>query len=136
MLRLTELGQKIQSYQDAEDFGTTFFQLKDEYMFLQIRTWLMYEKMQRKCDTDSNSILYFYSSEYCSSCEGQGKILSSLKKKYGEDLLVFSLDTEWSQPILKAIKNDFNVTQVPTLIVDGEKHSGFQSQEEIEKELT
>jgi len=120
--KLNELGKQLQSYQDAEDFGTEFHMLKDDYSFLELRTWLFYHQLREKCSTDAVDVVYFYSSHNCEGCIGQGKILDNLKRELGDRLLVFSLDTEWGQPIMKAFMADFNVTSAPALVVNGQEH--------------
>ncbi len=132
--RLNELGKRLQSYQDAEDFGTEFQMLKDDYSFLELRTWLFYHQLREKCNTDTADVVYFYSSHNCEGCIGQGKILDSLKRELGNRLLVFSLDTEWGQPIMKAFMADFNVTSAPALVVNGQRY-GYLEEDEFKQVL-
>jgi len=127
--KLNELGKRLQSYQDAEDFGTDFQMLKDDYSFLELRTWLFYHQLRENCSTDTVDVVYFYSSHNCEGCIGQGKILDNLKRKLGDRLLVFSLDTEWDQPIMKAFMADFNVTSAPALVVNGQEHGYLEESE-------
>ena len=119
--KLNELGKKLQSYQDAEDFGTEFFMLKDEYSFLELRTWLYYHKLREECGTDTVDIVYFYSSVSCDGCIGQGKVIDNVKRDMGDRMLVFSFDTEWEQPILTAFMQDFGVDVPPAVIINGQK---------------
>jgi hypothetical protein len=126
---LNDLGKRLQSYQDAEDFGTDFFMLKDQYSFLELRTWLFYKKLRENCATDTVDVVYFFSSHSCEGCIGQGKVLDNMKRSLGDRLLVFSLDTEWDQPIMKAFMQDFGVSQAPALVVNGKKHGYLEDAE-------
>lgn len=132
--KLSTFGEQLTNYQNSKDFGSRFNEIKDTYMFLQLRTWLIQKRLKKDCNSDTVSVIYFYSSENCSLCKSQGFILSYFKQELQSRLMVFSLDVEWNQPMMNALKLDFNVTDTPSLVVDGHRR-GFTSKEELQEIL-
>jgi hypothetical protein len=132
--RLVELGRRLEYYQSARDFGTEFQRLRTTYFLLEIRSWLFYHEIREKCNEDVVEVLYFYSSTACEGCEGEGYILTEFKDMLGDRMLVYSLDVEWSQPIMDTIRSDFNVTSVPALVINGKKY-GYLERGEMQKVL-
>ncbi|MBU4502479.1 MAG: hypothetical protein KKA79_07820 [Nanoarchaeota archaeon] len=132
---LEVLGNKLTKY--IRDQVLTdepgFRLLKREYTLAELRYWLFAEKFKEACDSDTVTILYFYSSDNtCSSCETQGVILDYLKGMFKDKLLNFALDSDFTgEPMINIIKNTYNITKTPTLIINNKKYEGFYSKEEI-----
>lgn len=100
--------------------------LKREYTLAELRYWLFLNDVREICNDDNVYILYFYSNADCDECRTQGVILSFLKDNFRERLLVFALDSDFKdEPLLSIIKNSFNVTISPTLVINDEKHEGL-----------
>ncbi len=96
------------------------------YLLDNLKYWLLANEAKKKCNLDVVSILYFFS-EDCSSCPDQGVILTYYKKKFGDKLLVFPLNIglEKDEGILRIVKNQFNVTTIPAIIVENKKYEGI-----------
>ena len=76
--------------------------------------------------------MYFYSNNDCSDCRTQGVILSFLKDKFKERLLIFSLDSDFTEePLLGLVKRSFNITKSPTLIISEDKIEGFIDKDKL-----
>ncbi len=106
--------------------------LKREYTLAELRYWFLLSDVRETCKDDVVSILYFYSNNDCSDCRTQGVILSFLKDKFKERLLVFSLDSDFAEePLLGLVKRSFNITKSPTLIISGDKFVGLIDKEEL-----
>ena len=122
---------KIETYiqnLQREDFILT----KKEYMLNEIRYWLLAQQMKQECGADVVSILYFYAKdENCGDCSTQGYILTSLKNRFEDKLLIFSLDSEFDESMIKILNNVYNITRVPALIIESKKFEGLITKEKL-----
>lgn len=111
--------------------------LKNEYILAQIRYWLLAERTRELCGADVVSILYFFSDEKeCPDCDKQAFVLTYLKKKFEDKLLIFSFDSKFeSEPMIPLLKNTHNVSSYPTIVIEGKPRQGFQDKGIILKEL-
>ena len=108
-----------------------FSLLKREYVISQLNYWVLARRTQEICGSDFVSVLYFYSKK-CPDCENQGFILDYLKKLFGDRLLIFALDQEFSaENMIQVIAASYNVTQAPTIVIEDKVYSGFQSKDEL-----
>ena len=107
--------------------------LKNEYLLAQIRYWMLAERTRKLCGTDLVTVLYFYSDEEeCHDCEKQAFVLTYLKKKFKDKLLIFSFDAQFeSEQMIPLLKNTYNVTRFPTLVIEGKSKYGFVSKDSI-----
>jgi|SRR3989344_1983603 len=127
---------KLENYlsQSLIDDDKEFSLTKREYMLAEMRYWLWASQTKEICDIDTISLLYFYSNNDCEDCVSQGLILTYLKDKFKRNLLIFSLDSDFiEEPMLRIIKEDYNITKVPTIIIGNEKFEGLTKKEELEK---
>lgn len=127
-----EIGSKLTTQGEegqVQDQGT-YNGLKKEYSRLLVSYWLLTEKLRESCDTGARTVIYFYRKE-CARCDDQGFILTYLKKKYGERLLVFALDADLDEPSVKTIMNYYGIDNYPSLVVDGKLHEGFYSEPQL-----
>ena len=110
--------------------------LKNEYLLAQIRYWLLAERTRKLCGADIVTILYFFSDENeCPSCEKQAFVLTYLKKKFKDKLLIFSFDAKFeSEQMIPLLKNTYNITKFPTLVIEGKPRYGFVSKDAILRE--
>jgi hypothetical protein len=66
--------------------------LKKYYSLLEIKDYLLMNKISEKCKKTPLSIIYFYSnSDSCKDCEREGYVLTRLRETY-PDLRVYSFD--------------------------------------------
>ncbi len=133
---LNNLRIKLEDYisQSIKKENLEFTLLKREYVLSEIRYWLLAKKSEELCDTDAVSIFYFYSNEHCSTCDAQGTILTYLKDKFEEKLLIFSLDADFKEePIINIFKTAHNITTTPALVIEEKKFEGLTTKEELLK---
>ncbi len=111
--------------------------LKNEYILAQIRYWLLGERTKKLCGTEMVSVLYFFSDEdECPDCEKQAFVLTYLKKKFKDKLLIFSFDSkQQSEPMITLLKNTYNITYYPTIVIEGKTKRGFYSKDKILNEI-
>ncbi len=129
---------KLVSYSEGTQTNEFEFDiLKREYMIDQIQYWLFSKRVNQLCKNGSASILYFYSTiEKCPDCQQQEFVLTYLKKRLGDKLLNFGIDSEYTQePMINLLKVNYGVTTFPTLIIEGKKVDGFASKEQILSEI-
>lgn len=127
------LGDRLNQFiKDANADTNELNLLKREYTLAELRYWFLLSDVRETCKDDVVSILYFYSNNDCSDCRTQGVILSFLKDKFKERLLIFSLDSDFTEePLLGLVKRSFNITKSPTLIISGDKIEGFIDKDKL-----
>ena len=134
---VAELGDSLEKVQQYEEYSTTqkknFEMIERRYILDNIRYWILVEEAKAICPMDRLSILYFYSGDSCDSCPDQGVILTYFKKKYGDDLLVFPIDTDIAkdEPIIDVARSRFNVTAYPSIVVGDYTFTGVVSKEKL-----
>jgi len=109
-----------------------FDSLKREYTLAQIRYWLLAKKTKELCGDDIVTILYFFSDDKeCSQCNNQAFVLTYLKKRFREKLLIFSFDSRFYQePMINLLKNTYDIYAYPSIVIEGEKYEGLIKTEE------
>ncbi len=130
-LEMTRL--KLEGYMSTPVSGTKDFDiLKREYLLAEIRYWFLLKQTENVCKRDAVSLLYFYSTSNCQDCSTQGTILTYLKDKLGDKLLVFSLDSGFSQePMIDILKNAYDIKSTPSMIIQNQKYDGLHTKEEL-----
>jgi len=129
---------KLESYNEVQKISKQDFEiLKREYILSQLNYWLFSTKTKELCDADAVILLYFFSTdEKCPRCEQQAFILTYLKKKLDDKILTFALDSEYiEEPMITLLKERYDVTEFPTLVIEDAKYVGLTSKEAILKEI-
>ena len=108
--------------------------LKKYYFLLEIKDYLLMNKINEKCNKTPISIIYFYSlDDKCTDCEKEGFVLTRLRETY-PDLRVYSFDYNSD---LSAVKTLISINKVkgelPAIVIKDNVYYGFQSIEDIEK---
>ena len=124
--RLTSSGSEGQ----ITDYNE-YTSLKKEYSRVLTVYWLLSNKLKEACNLDASTIVYFYS-RGCTECDNQGFILSYLKNRMQEKLLVFALDSDIDEPSVKALKEYYNIETYPSLIINGRLYEGFYTLQQLE----
>lgn len=127
---------KLEKYLDKSNVHEEDFNLlKREYIISQINYWILSMRTRDMCNEDFVTVLYFFSKE-CDECENQGFVLDYLKRIFKERLLIFAIDASFPQePMISIMKDTYNITQTPALIIEGEKFVGFQSKDKLIEEI-
>jgi len=109
--------------------------IEREYMLSEIRYWLLAKQSKQDCDLDSVSVLYFYSDVEgeCEDCRTQGVILSFLKDKFKDRLLIFSIDVNVKDPMISIIKETEGINTLPALIIEDDKTFGLKGREDLKE---
>ena len=128
---VAEAQKKVDLYM-KESSAKSYIEIKRDYVLAQIRYWLLNKRITESCTMDNVAILYFYSNRDCPECSAQGIILSYLKEKLKDKLLVFSIDSDFeAEPMVAVLRGAYNITKVPSLVLEKRKISGLVSLENL-----
>ncbi|MEM5772734.1 MAG: hypothetical protein QXL86_00705 [Candidatus Aenigmatarchaeota archaeon] len=132
-----KLGERVEIYETTEKIkDPNFYNLKKDYMLTLIRYWFYVEELKKNCNRgDLVTVLYFYSNKNCFDCGSQGMILTYLKKKYPQNLMVFALDYDIDLNIISIIKKVYDLERVPSLVINGKKYEGLVTLEKLSQIL-
>ncbi len=112
--------------------------LADYYSLLEIKHWLFLKEVEKKCNNNFNLILFFYSNneEKCTDCSVQGYVLTFLRKKYPEkNIYVYSFNTDLNNLAVATLERSYNVTKLPSIVVNDKLYQGLKDRNEVEKIL-
>ena len=115
---------------DDPEVGT----LKRYYSLLEIKDYLLMNRIGVKCKKTPVSIIYFYSTNNdCPDCEKEGYVLTRLRETY-PDLRIYSFDYNLNVSAVKTLISINKVkNQMPALVIQDETYYGFQSIDDLEK---
>lgn len=107
--------------------------LKERYSLLEIRDYLITNRIATACGTKPVTVLYFYSNTGdCPDCDKAGYNLSYLRSTY-PSLRVYSFDYHLD---LGALQSFITVHKIkpplPTFVINGKRFNGFTSLEDLE----
>lgn len=123
------LGQELEYLEKEKQVYDP--ELKNKYFALELRNYLIAEKVKEICGGNFSLVLYFYSND-CAECEEQGEELTKARGMSGGGLKVFSFDGSSESTIVDALKKKYYVSHYPTMIIDEEyKLTGFRTAEQI-----
>lgn len=134
---LSQLGDKLsatEASRGADD--PEVINLKKYYSLLQIKDFLLMQKINEKCGRNTLSIIYFYSNQGdCPDCEKEGYVLTKLRQDY-PDLRVYSFDYNLDLSVLKTLISIYNIgPNLPALLINDDIYYGFKSVDDIKSAL-
>ena len=109
-----------------------FKELRENYQLLSLKYLLILQEFPQ-CIRNRTVIIYFYT-DNCESCENEGIILTHIKKKYGNSILVFPFDHSLNLSSIRMLESQYDISQYPTLVINGRKY-GYLSKPELEAVL-
>ncbi|MBS3127885.1 hypothetical protein J4410_01975 [Candidatus Woesearchaeota archaeon] len=130
---LKQVGVDLSTYSTTSWFNKKDFDfLKRKYFLLELRMLALLTQLNKECDEDYVPILFFYQVDDTLS-ERQGFILDEISESYEGKVLVLSFDKEYKdEPLIMSLRDFYDVTFAPTLIIDLEKkYEGMQYIEEL-----
>ena len=129
----------LENYESTATFRLEDYNsLKNQFFNLQARYYTLSENINVACPNSFNTILYFYAdAEECPECEDQGIILDHIKKKYTDDVMIFSFNTQGSTNIIELLKlsNGVETSQTPIIIINQNTTLSFSDISAVEDEL-
>ncbi len=131
----TKFGSDLGELEKARNEGDAPLRnLKREFQLMQARDFLLTQKMNEKCKEQTNTVLFFYTNTDCSECTKQGRVGPELKNAK-QDVMIYAFDADLDSPVVEALRIKYGVSKYPTLVINGKKFEGFQSQADILKEF-
>lgn len=92
---------------------------KKLYTAIEVQHFLQVKKYNAYCNTSVDTILFFYSNvENASASETTGYILSTLKTKNPNNLMIYSIDYDLNIPIISILKQKYSVEGPNTVIIN------------------
>lgn len=131
---LNELAEKITYSESNLKNNSDILELKRYYSLLQIKDYLLVQKIKQKCKIKVEPIFYFYTTaENCTECVKQSLVLTELREKYPE-LRVYAFDFNTDLSALRSLIKIFKIsdTKLPAVVVNEEVYTGFKKTEELE----
>ena len=112
-----------------------YAQLQRQYFIDNLKYWLLAKKSRKLCNIDIVTVLYFFSSKNCDICPNQGILLTYYKKIFNDRLLIFPLDVDIKnkEPVVDLMLKTYNITVYPTIVVNGEKHTGVVPKDKLKR---
>lgn len=132
--KLDESRIRVEEYSRSSKINKDDFnRIERDYTIAQIKYWLFAKKQKHICNLDYVSILYFFAEDKsCLDCNKQSFVLTYLKKLFGSEILIFSLNANFTEePMIELLQKSYNVTEYPTIIIDNVKYSGLYDKEEL-----
>ncbi len=134
---INELGKKVGiiiEYEKKSVFSQEEFNLQlQDYFLTEIQFYLLARKIDQKCPQDNVKILYFYNEN---KDDTQGNILNYMKKRFGSKLLVFSLDSGFTQePMIGTLLTYYNITQFPAVVIEEKTFQGLRNSDQLMKDI-
>ncbi|MFH0832531.1 MAG: hypothetical protein V1900_02315 [Candidatus Aenigmatarchaeota archaeon] len=127
-----ELGNNLELYREGKkEYDESYAELQARYSRLLVTYWLMAKEMKQTCKSDFITTLYFFSSE-CRDCDTQSFVLTYFKKKLEDNILIFALNADVSEPSMKIIMGYYNITRYPSMVVEEELINGLRDKSNFE----
>ena len=128
---LANLGEKLTDYDSKKMAETqTFYNLKKKYFIQEASALVLTKKLVDECSPSSMNIIYFYKIDDPESLK-QGYALDKLFE-LKNNTHIFSFDVDFDEPTLNMLKEFYNVTEAPTIVINFEEvHKGFISYGEL-----
>jgi len=130
-----KLPKRLEEFEKYEKTTESYQELKNDYTLVLLRTWMLSSDLREKCNKDVVPILYFYSKD-CDECIDFGATLDRVKsdeETKGKDVMIFTVDMYMNTPIVNIIKDTYNITYAPSIIINKDVYKGVMSYDEIEK---
>lgn len=126
-------GKTLDTPDAQESLGEKNYHfLKRKYHLMQIRAYLLLNKLRSVCDTSPHVILFYFSREENASKE-QGKILDQVVAEY--NVTVFAIEYNYSKEIV-FLEDYYGITTTPFLVINYEDYfKGLTSYEKIQESI-
>jgi hypothetical protein len=115
---------------DRDDFELNL----RNYFITELQYFLISEKIKTTCSLNTANILYMYTET--EESDMQGYVLDFLKKKFGDQVLIFSFNANFEkEPLIGMLAENYALTQFPAVIINGKTFEGFTSEETLASEV-
>lgn len=128
---VTDIGTSLDEYTkytEASVLGLDAQKtLYRKYLLSNIRYWRLSDIYKKKCSWNVTSILYFFDKSCQQECDSMSTRLDYLKRKFGENLLVFPINLQFAtdDPVALTLMRLYNVTGFPSVVIDGQTYGNI-----------
>lgn len=130
---LNSLANKLSYMEASNQNDKELSYLKRYYSLLEIKDFLLMNRLKEKCNTKQISVLYFYGDRKdCPDCEQMGFILTHLREQYPE-LRIYSFDSNLNLSAIDTLKSIYKIDErkLPTLIIKDNTYTGLRDIDDI-----
>jgi hypothetical protein len=121
---LWDLVNKLKSTRPETE---EFYDMKRQADFLSLRAWIFANNIKENCWGDILPILYIYSVN-CPDCDEQDRILQTIKNEH-QGVFVYAIDYYLEEPSIKLVRDAYNITSVPSMIIDNKLYGKLEMEE-------
>lgn len=112
-------AEELQKYEEANAFSNDYYRVKRTFLLKNVEFLFYYMNYEKECDPNATWVLYFYPDrKQCIDCEVQAAVLDKLRNKC-KNVINFAFPINFDVDIVNILKVRYNVTGVPTTILDG-----------------
>ncbi len=123
----SELGEELSFFEHSNQINpSTYTPLKEEYTRVLIKNWITLEEIKSSCNINYSTILYFYNNLDCEQCDSQAFILQYYKNLLHDNVMIFAIDAGLNISSVDLLRYNYGVFEYPSLVINGELHSGYQ----------
>ncbi|HDD72728.1 MAG TPA: thioredoxin [Candidatus Aenigmarchaeota archaeon] len=130
---IKNLPGKLEIYEKYNGTDPAYENLKRDYMFISLKSWMLSLSVKERCNADIIPILYFYSRE-CDKCIEQGFVLDRIREE-NPNAFIFTIDFNLNEEWANVIKEAYNIKETPSLIIGNTTYSGFVDYDELDKTI-
>lgn len=114
-----EIGTSLQQFSSKGVSNQERYKvLRRKYYVSQLRLYNMINSYRDQCDNDMDSILFFFDGDI--SSQRQGAVLTEYRQDVDNSTNIFSFNLEVEKSkVLDVLKSDYNVTDGPTIVING-----------------
>lgn len=136
---LWNLGARLERYRSAtEEFQTDPFYLSQKKSFNENQVLYMsfLTKVKKDCDFNTSIISFFYkNSDDCPKCDDQSFVLTDIKRELGNEVSIFSFDTDLDINNLRLFVQYYEIGEYPCVVINEQKFCGMQDKKFIIRKL-
>jgi hypothetical protein len=127
---INALGERLALAESQQGTNADVLSLKKYYSVLQIKDFLLMNKVSARCHAPVYSVLYFYGNTTCERCADQGYILTYFRKDH-PNIRVYSFDANIDVSAVKTLVAIHNIHTLPALVIGTTTYTGFQDVEKL-----
>lgn len=128
---LRELRLEVAAYENSNRIDhREYTTVKKRYMNLLLQNLIQVRSYDESCSGEIVDVIYFYN-DGCDACMDQATILTQVRQEYGQNVVVYPLDTSLDMQPINFLMSYYDVQEFPTLVVEGEVYEGFQPKDNL-----
>ena len=118
---IKDVGSELSNYGRISFFKKGDYNYWErKYFLLELKFLSLIERVNKECMMQHMPILFFYRIDD-DICERQGYMLSKISDKYGDNVVVLSIDKNYKkEPLINLLILKYNITRTPTIVIGGE----------------